>query len=68
MGNIIIKNQSDKEFKLTLTDLNGKVIYSRGGIARGATALDLHGLPKSMYILDVFDDLHSYKERIMILE
>jgi hypothetical protein len=68
LGQITIKNQSDKEFKMTVTDLSGKVIYARAGITPGATTLDLAGLPKSMYTLEIFDDFSSYKEKVMILE
>ena len=69
LGNVFIKNQSDKEFKLTITDLNGKIVYVRKGITPGATALDLHNLPKAMYTLEFSDDgFYSHKEKLMILE
>lgn len=69
MGNIIVKNQSDKAFKVTITDLSGKTVYVRNGVTPGATMIDLSNLPKSMYTLEITDDgFYSYKEKLMILE
>lgn len=69
LGNVIIKNQSDKELTITVRELSGKIVYVRKGVVSGAISMDLTHLPKAMYTLEFKDDTFFKQiEKIMILE
>ena len=67
-GLITIRNLSDKTLKIVLTDLSGKIVFSKATVEEGEHSLDLQNLPKSMYIIEIFDEYYSHKEKLMILE
>lgn len=69
MGQVYIKNQSDKVLNLVIRDLSGKIVYRRKDLNAGAVSIDLSDLPKSMYTLELSDDgFYAHKEKLMILE
>ena len=62
-GKLYIKNPSTDKFSYRIYTLNGRLISSRQHITGATTELDLSGLAKGMYIINVrtTDKTESHK-------
>jgi hypothetical protein len=64
---IIVELPAFKTYNLNLIDMNGKLISSLHSVS-GKTILDVHQLPASSYIIQVFDSEHQWQENLKLIK
>jgi len=67
--NIIIKNQDDylKDLVLTITDINGRMVYNQELLLKAAnTKIDINSLKPGVYMLIIKSDEKISKQKLII--